>query len=76
MIGANRTSHGAAMLAFLGSPQDIFVILVLVLLLFGAKKLPEMARSLGQGIREFRKSTHEITRDLDEPESNPTPKSS
>jgi sec-independent protein translocase protein TatA len=47
---------------------------VLVLLLFGAKKLPEMARSLGQGIREFRKSTHEITRDLDEPESNPTPK--
>ncbi|MGD0110536.1 MAG: twin-arginine translocase TatA/TatE family subunit [Armatimonadota bacterium] len=63
------------MLAFLGSPQDIVVILVLVLLLFGAKKLPEMARSLGQGIREFRKSTREITQDLDEPESKSTSKS-
>jgi sec-independent protein translocase protein TatA len=63
------------MLAFLGSPQDIVAILVLVLLLFGAKKLPEMARSLGQGIREFRKSTREITQDLDEPESKSTSKS-
>ena len=37
-------------------PSEIFVILVLLLLLFGAKRLPELGRSIGQGMREFRKS--------------------
>jgi len=56
-----------SMLAFLGSfgGQEILVILVLVLLLFGAKRLPELARSLGQGIKEFRKSVKEISEDSD-----------
>jgi sec-independent protein translocase protein TatA len=36
---------------------EIILILALVLILFGAKKLPELARGLGQGIREFRKAT-------------------
>jgi sec-independent protein translocase protein TatA len=36
---------------------ETFLILALVLILFGAKKLPELARGLGQGIREFRKAT-------------------
>ncbi len=35
---------------------EILVILVVVLILFGGKKLPEFARSLGQGIREFKKA--------------------
>jgi sec-independent protein translocase protein TatA len=35
-------------------PLHIAIILVVVLLLFGAKKLPEMGRGLGQGMREFR----------------------
>ena len=35
---------------------EIIIILVLILLLFGAKRLPELARNLGQGMREFRKS--------------------
>jgi len=43
--------------------QEILIILLLVLLLFGAKRLPELARSLGQGIREFRKSVKEISED-------------
>lgn len=43
----------------LGTPEMIGVG-VLVLLLFGAKKLPELGRSLGQGIKEFRKSSKEI----------------
>ncbi len=53
------------MLALFGSfgGQEILVILVLVLLLFGAKRLPELARSLGQGIKEFRKSVKEISED-------------
>ncbi len=50
------------MLFGLGAPE-IIVILVLLLVLFGAKRLPELARSLGQGIKEFRKSVKEITED-------------
>ena len=33
---------------------EMFVIAIVILLLFGAKKLPELARGLGQGIREFK----------------------
>ncbi len=36
---------------------EIIVILCLILLLFGGKKLPEFARSLGKGIREFKQAT-------------------
>lgn len=55
------------MLALFGSfgGQEILIILVLVLLLFGAKRLPELARSLGQGIKEFRKSVKEISEDTE-----------
>mgnify|MGYP000128172744 CR=1 FL=1 len=37
-------------------PMEIVVILLVVLLLFGAKRLPEIGRALGEGIREFKKS--------------------
>lgn len=40
---------------------EIIIILVLVLILFGARKLPELAKGLGQGIREFKKATREVT---------------
>jgi sec-independent protein translocase protein TatA len=40
---------------------EIILILALVLILFGAKKLPELAKGLGQGIKEFKKSTREVT---------------
>jgi sec-independent protein translocase protein TatA len=55
------------MLALFGSfgGQEIVVILAVVLLLFGAKRLPELARSLGQGVKEFRKSVREISEDSD-----------
>lgn len=36
---------------------EIIVILCIILLLFGGKKLPELARSLGKGIREFKQAT-------------------
>ena len=49
------------MFAILNTPE-IILILVVCLILFGSKKLPELARGLGQGIREFRKATRE-TRD-------------
>lgn len=38
---------------------EIIIILVVVILLFGAKKLPELARSLGSSAREFRKGVEE-----------------
>jgi sec-independent protein translocase protein TatA len=50
------------LLAFLGWPE-IVMILVVVLLLFGAKKLPELARGLGSGIKEFKKASSEETPD-------------
>jgi len=46
----------------LGGP-DPFIILLIVLVLFGAKKLPDLARSLGQSMNEFRKAREDIDRD-------------
>ena len=61
-----------ALLAMLGWPE-IIGILVIVLILFGAKKLPDLAKGLGQGIREFKKASRDVQADLqssieDEPE--------
>ena len=50
-------------LAFLNGPE-VIALLVLVLILFGAKKLPELARGLGQGLKDFKKSSKEIQEDL------------
>jgi sec-independent protein translocase protein TatA len=47
----------------LGGP-DLFIILLIVLVLFGAKKLPDLARSLGQSMNEFRKTREDIDREL------------
>ena len=53
------------MLALLGlGGGEIVLILAVVLLLFGAKKLPELARGLGQGIREFKKASNEVTDEI------------
>jgi len=49
--------------AFLGG-WEIILILAVVLILFGAKKLPELAKGLGQGIREFKKASNEVTSEL------------
>ena len=44
--------------------QELVLIFVAVLLLFGAKRLPEIAQGLGKGIREFKKAMHETTDEL------------
>lgn len=46
-----------------GGP-DVFIILLIVLILFGAKKLPDLARSLGQSMNEFKKAREDIDREL------------
>lgn len=43
---------------------EVVLILAVVLILFGAKKLPELARGLGQGIKEFKKASNEITSEI------------
>jgi sec-independent protein translocase protein TatA len=53
------------MLSFLGfmGPigfQELIFILLILVIFFGAKKLPELAKGLGQGIKEFKKATKEI----------------
>lgn len=44
-----------------GSPADIAIILVVALIIFGPKKLPEMGKQLGQALRELRKVTDDLT---------------
>jgi len=46
--------------------MEVVAILAIVLVLFGAKKLPELARGLGQGIKEFKKSSREIQDELND----------
>src|SRR3954466_11525238 len=52
-----------ALLPNLGGP-DLIIILLIILVLFGAKKLPELARGMGSAIKEFQKAKDEITDEL------------
>lgn len=45
--------------------SELLIILFIILLVFGSKKLPELAQGLGRGIREFKKATNEIQDELD-----------
>lgn len=51
-----------AMLAILGlSGTELIIVLVAILVLFGAKRIPEFAKGLGKGINEFKKASREVT---------------
>jgi sec-independent protein translocase protein TatA len=52
-------------------PWEIILLLLLALLLFGAKRLPEIGRSMGRGMREFKDSLSGKERDDDEPAELP-----
>jgi sec-independent protein translocase protein TatA len=54
-------------LAFIGGlgGWEIFIIMFAILVFFGAKRIPELARGLGKGIREFKDATNEITKDIE-----------
>ncbi|AIM15349.1 MULTISPECIES: twin-arginine translocase TatA/TatE family subunit [Neobacillus] len=51
------------MLSNIGVP-GLILILVLALIIFGPKKLPEIGRAFGQTLKEFKKSTRELTEDV------------
>ena len=62
------------MFSQIGMPE-ILVVLVIALLVFGAKRLPEMGSSLGKGIREFKRSLTDVRESIDTPdEQTKTPR--
>lgn len=48
-------------------PLELGIILVVVLLLFGANRLPQLGASIGKTVREFRKGMHEVTEEITQP---------
>jgi len=46
--------------------QEILIVLFILLMLFGAKRLPELGQSLGKGIREFKSGLNEIKEDIED----------
>jgi len=44
--------------------MEVVLILVVILVLFGSKKIPDFARGLGQGIKEFKKASREVTDEI------------
>ena len=51
----------------IGTPE-IIIILIVILIFFGAKKIPELAQGLGKGLREFRKAAKDIQEDVNSPD--------
>jgi sec-independent protein translocase protein TatA len=62
-----------ALLSNLGGP-DLIIILLIVLVLFGAKKLPELAKGMGQAVREFQKAKDEFSDELHNAGNTTAPK--
>lgn len=52
-----------ALLSNLAGP-DLFIVLLIILVLFGAKRLPELARGMGQAVKEFQKAKDDFTDEL------------
>jgi sec-independent protein translocase protein TatA len=63
-------------LAFIGNVGggQILIIMLVILLLFGAKRIPELARGMGKGIREFKDATKEIKSEIESSVKDETPK--
>lgn len=49
-------------------PMELFIVLLIILVLFGARRVPEIGASIGKGIREFKKSMSDVERQIREPE--------
>ena len=64
MVTLNKISNMNAIL-FLGlSGNEMIVVLVIVLLLFGGKKIPELMRGLGRGVREFNDAKNNVSSEI------------
>jgi sec-independent protein translocase protein TatA len=49
---------------------ELLIILLIILVLFGAKRIPELARGLGKGIREFKDATKNVEKEIKELDKN------
>ena len=54
--------------------SEILLLMVIFLLVFGAKRLPEIGSAMGKGIREFKKSMREVTDEIDRPAPTSEPR--
>lgn len=52
-------------------PGEMLMALVAILLLFGAKRIPEIAGSFGKGIREFKKNMSDVQKEIEAPDARP-----
>ena len=53
---------------------EMVIVVIAILLLFGAKKIPELAKGLGTGIKEFKKATREVTDEIQNASTETTAK--
>jgi len=65
MLNLNYLESNFA-LAWIPGPWELVLILAVVLILFGGKKLPELARGLGKGLREFKSAMHSVKSEVDD----------
>lgn len=61
----------ASLLIGTPGPTELIIILVIVLVVFGAKRLPEIGSSMGKGIREFKRGIREVQETLEEDDTAP-----
>lgn len=54
--------------------QEMLLILIVVLIFFGPKRLPDLAKSLGKGLAEFKKASEEVKKSIDEAMKEEVPK--
>ena len=55
-------------------PQEMFILFLIIILLFGAKRIPEIGRSIGRGIQEFKKGMRDVEAEINPPEKLEAPK--
>lgn len=72
---ASLLQHGLPLPLAFGMPSgpDLIVLLIIVLVLFGAKRLPELARGLGQSVNEFKKAKEEFDKEVTKTSSPDAP---
>jgi sec-independent protein translocase protein TatA len=64
--------ESVVILGFMGlGGQEIFLVALFVLLFFGAKKIPELMRGLGQGINEFKNATKDVKENIEKSMEDP-----
>jgi sec-independent protein translocase protein TatA len=71
MAGSNVMNTTLAVLGLSGG--ELIIVLVAILVLFGAKKIPEFAKGLGQGIKEFKKASSDVTNEFQNAMNQETP---